>query len=246
MNGKDIIGGVSPLKVVKAKRSGKAAKAATKTGKQRGGYAKVSKTSNRAGYNVNTRFKSRAAWNKTGSGGTTSPKSTSPEPQKPYSYGPGGGIIINNNPTNINENINTLGGVGSTPAPDPSQTTKSEEITNQDMRWIDGSDAEYETQYTDVEGLPDFATSWNSDEFTKKDGKRIDTHGHEYSDDDAGFEAYVKASKEWWASDEGQKLLKERKGGRTSKQVKTKDATPGYFVYSDPVTTTRTTTEKTN
>ena len=108
MGNADLIGGVSPLKkVVKARRSGSAGKAATKTGKQRGGFDRVSKSSNRGGYNVNTRFKSRAPWTPPASGGGgTAPTA----PAKPYSHGPNGGIQIINSPNFAN--INQQGGDG--------------------------------------------------------------------------------------------------------------------------------------
>ena len=80
MNGKEIIGGVSPLKARQASRGGKhAGKATAKKGTYlggRGGYAKSVGVrggggANVAGYNVQTRFKSRAAWTPPASGGTT-------------------------------------------------------------------------------------------------------------------------------------------------------------------------------
>lgn len=86
---KDIIGGVSPLKkVVKAKRSGHRGaskpgdrnygREATSTEKRRGGFSKVTSSTNRGGYNVRTRFKVDP-WVKPASGGDRTPT-------KPYSY----------------------------------------------------------------------------------------------------------------------------------------------------------------
>ena len=52
------INAVSPLKRKKSYRGGtKVKKAATATSKRRGGFAKSTATSNKAGYNVQTRFK---------------------------------------------------------------------------------------------------------------------------------------------------------------------------------------------
>ena len=75
MINKEIIGGVSPLKARQATRGGKYAGKATKTAKQRGGYAKSTGVLGAGGrnvgvYNVNTRFRSRGEWQKPVSGGT--------------------------------------------------------------------------------------------------------------------------------------------------------------------------------
>ena len=84
---KDIIGGVSPLKkVVKAKRSGKYGKEATSTEKRRGGFSKVTGSTNRGGYNVRTRFKVDP-WVAPSSGGDRTPT-------KPYSYDADGNMQV--------------------------------------------------------------------------------------------------------------------------------------------------------
>ena len=75
MDNTDIIGGVSPLKARQASRGGEYAGKATRTAKQRGGYAKSTGVRgaggrNVGGYNVNTRFRSRGEWQKPVSGGT--------------------------------------------------------------------------------------------------------------------------------------------------------------------------------
>ena len=138
MENANLIGGVSPLKkVVKAKRSGSAGKAATKTGKQRGGFAKVSKGSNRGGYNVNTRFKSRAPWTPPASGGGGSSSSSPATPAKPYSYGPNGDIVINNNFDPKNANIN-MGGDGTNTT--TTNTTKKHEGTPEEGHWIEADE----------------------------------------------------------------------------------------------------------
>lgn len=75
---KEIIGGVSPLKkkVRQSSRGGESAGRATRTAKQRGGFAKSTGKRgaggrNVGGYNVNTRFKARGPWTPPASGGTT-------------------------------------------------------------------------------------------------------------------------------------------------------------------------------
>ena len=204
MNGKDIIGGVSPLKqVVKAKRGGKAAKAATKTAKQRGGYGKVTPTTNRGGYNVNTRFKAREAWKAPGSGGSTTKSGTpSAEPSKPYSYMPGGGITINNNPTNINTNTVDKGS--------GEQTQTQSQSLNQE--WVPGTKEEGYWKETDSGSLESYKSVWNRN----KDGIQ-----QKYKT----LEDFTKAAEEWWASEAGQNY----KGKKDREYVITKEATEGYY-----------------
>jgi len=97
MTNKEIVGGVSPLKkkARQSSRGGTEAGKATRTSKQRGGFAKSKGArgaggANVGGYNVQTSFKPGAAWNKPGSGGTTTPN-----PKKPYSYTPDGELTMN-------------------------------------------------------------------------------------------------------------------------------------------------------
>lgn len=116
---------VSPLKARKKSYKGgtKTKKAATLTAKRRGGFAKSTATSNKPGYNVQTRFRipdKKQFPPKSGGDGV-------PAPTKPYSFGPGGGIEFNpviniennpnfnNSPSFINKNANAnSGGTGET------------------------------------------------------------------------------------------------------------------------------------
>ena len=131
---KDIIGGVSPIKLragrAKSRRGGvEAGKATAKKGNWLGGRGGFKKSSgkqgvgvNRPGYNVHTRFKPRKERGKPGGGGTDDGTTT---PNKPYKFDPETGDIIvtvnpefnynpsNNfsptnqfNPTNENKNVN--------------------------------------------------------------------------------------------------------------------------------------------
>ena len=96
-----IINAVSPLKRKKSYRGGtKVKKAATATSKRRGGFAKSTATSNKAGYNVQTRFKAMRG-KAPASGSPESP--AAPAPQKPYSFDKDGNVVVNNY-------INTDGG----------------------------------------------------------------------------------------------------------------------------------------
>ena len=94
MNNEEIIGGVSPLKKKRqSKRGGEGAGKATRTAKQRGGFAKSRGKRggggrNVGGYNVQTRFRA-GVWTPPASGGT------SIIPSKPYSYGDDGELKVN-------------------------------------------------------------------------------------------------------------------------------------------------------
>ena len=89
-----IINAVSPLKRKKSYRGGtKVKKAATATSKRRGGFAKSTATSNKAGYNVQTRFKAMRG-QAPASGSPESP--AAPAPQKPYSFDKDGNVVVNN------------------------------------------------------------------------------------------------------------------------------------------------------
>ena len=109
------INAVSPLKRKKSYKGGtKVKKAATATSKRRGGFAKSTATSNKAGYNVQTRFKyTKGSAPESGGGTTPAP----PAPQKPYHFDKDGNVVVNNY-------ITTEGGT----APKQEQT-QSTEIT---------------------------------------------------------------------------------------------------------------------
>jgi len=88
------INAVSPLKRKKSYRGGTSTKkAATATAKRRGGFAKSTATSNKAGYNVQTRFKYMKG-NAPASAGNTEPAPAAP--QKPYSFDKDGNVVVNN------------------------------------------------------------------------------------------------------------------------------------------------------
>ena len=88
------INAVSPLKRKKSYRGGTSTKkAATATAKRRGGFAKSTATSNKAGYNVQTRFKYMKG-NAPASAGNTEPTPTTPS--KPYSFDKDGNVVVNN------------------------------------------------------------------------------------------------------------------------------------------------------
>ena len=116
---------VSPLKKRASSYKGgtKTKRAATLTAKRRGGFAKSTSTSNKPGYNVQTKFripdKKQFPPSKS--------DSNVPSPTKPYSFGPGGGIEFNptiniannpnfnNNPSFVNKNASAnIGGTGGT------------------------------------------------------------------------------------------------------------------------------------
>jgi len=117
-----VINSVSPLKKrgksykggTKVKRKATTGKtfAGTKRHARHGGFGESTRTSNRPGYNIATRFRipDKKTFPSSGSSGDSSP----PAPSKPYSFGPDGGINFNpvinvnnnNNPSFVNKNAN--------------------------------------------------------------------------------------------------------------------------------------------
>tara|TARA_R100001463_G_scaffold82726_2_gene137407 strand:+ start:2834 stop:3526 length:693 start_codon:yes stop_codon:yes gene_type:complete len=88
------INAVSPLKRKKSYKGGtKVKKAATATSKRRGGFAKSTATSNKAGYNVQTRFKYMKGNAPDAAGPTKEPTNT---PSKPYQFDKDGNVVVNN------------------------------------------------------------------------------------------------------------------------------------------------------
>ena len=107
------INAVSPLKRKKSYRGGtKVKKAATATSKRRGGFAKSTATSNKAGYNVQTRFKYMKGNAPDAAGPTKEPTNT---PSKPYHFDKDGNVVVNNY-------ITTEGGTA--PKQEQSQSTE--------------------------------------------------------------------------------------------------------------------------
>ena len=137
----NVINAVSPLKKrTKSYKGGtKTKKAATGTAKRRGGFDKSTSTTNKAGYNVNTKFKPIR-----GESAGGKPKAPSvPSPTKPYSYGPDGKLgSVTNNYNNIDNSVTddhstintaTVDGTGT---PDTwEETTKVKELESYDDFW---------------------------------------------------------------------------------------------------------------
>jgi len=214
MDNTNIIGGVSPLKAKRqASRGGKASGAATKTGKQRGGYAKSKGKrggggANVGGYNVNTRFKSRAAWNKPPSGGSTSDRSAAAprDPAKPYSYGPDGGIVINNN---VNSNP------GSQSQSQSQSQTSGTPGSPEEGRMEDV----YANKTTETGGLESYQKVWD---------KNDNNLQAQY---DGDFKKWTAAADSWWKNHATDEQKASRNKSKTTtrekvgeKYVKTKDA----------------------
>jgi len=103
MINKNIIDAVSPLKKRSKSYKGGTSekKAATATSKRRAGFAKSTATSNKPGYNAQTKFKPT-----TKSAGPGKP-ATVPSPTKPYQFGPDGKLgPVTNNYINTDNSIN--------------------------------------------------------------------------------------------------------------------------------------------
>ena len=137
MINKNIIDAVSPLKKRSKSYKGGTSekKAATATSKRRAGFAKSTATSNKPGYNAQTKFKPT-----TKSAGPGKP-ATVPSPTKPYQFGPDGklGPVTNNYITNTdshdtenNTDIKVNGGG----TPDTwEETTEVKELESYDDFW---------------------------------------------------------------------------------------------------------------
>ena len=136
----NVINAVSPLKKrAKSYKGGtKTKKAATGTAKRRGGFDKSTSTTNKAGYNVNTKFKAIR-----GESAGGKPKASVPSPTKPYKYGPDGKLgnvtnnynNIDNSVTDDHSTINTAT-VDGTGTPDTwEETTKVKELESYDDFW---------------------------------------------------------------------------------------------------------------
>ena len=136
----DIKGGVTPLKLkaskAKSRRGGKAARSATTTAKQRGGFKRASGKQgvgiNRGGYNVQTRWVPREDPYKGGK--SSSP--TVPGPTKPYSIDDKGDIDINI------ENI--IGGTEPSKSESKSESTSTIDLPG--WEWVPGTEDRTETE----------------------------------------------------------------------------------------------------
>ena len=127
----NVINAVSPLKKrTKSYKGGtKIKKAATGTAKRRGGFDKSTSTTNKAGYNVNTKFKAMR-----GESAGGKPLASVPSPTKPYKYGPDGKLSsVTNNYNNIDNSVNTAT-VGA-PTDTWEETTKVKELESYDDFW---------------------------------------------------------------------------------------------------------------
>ena len=194
-----LIGGVSPLKqVVKAKRSGRYAKEATGTTKQRGGHSTVTSSTNRGGYNVNTRFKPENDWNKPPSGGTKSPpekkkkeEEKSQNPKKPYSYTPEGELKIND------------------PTSQSQSQSQSQKKSGYWKEWTTEHEYDKSTSY-------DYKSVWdrNDKDFQKK-------WKEQEADGDGGYAAWEKSAKKWNKDNPGESKKRQSKNkGKYTKSHK--------------------------
>ena len=137
----NIINAVSPLKKrAKSYKGGtKIKKAATGTAKRRGGFDKSTSTSNKAGYNVQTKFKAIRGQSAGGK-----PAASVPSPTKPYSYGPDGKLgSVTNNYNNIDNSVDdhstintaTVDGGGDGGHWEEQTTTELKELESYDDFW---------------------------------------------------------------------------------------------------------------
>lgn len=199
---------VSPLKARSKSYKGgtKTKRAATLTAKRRGGFARSTATSNKPGYNVQTKFRipdKKQFPSKSGDDGV-------PAPTKPYTFGPGGGIEFNpviniqnnpnfnNNPSFINKNANAnAGGTGET---ETTTTTEDkghwEYWKKKKVRDSEGgarnacNEARRNSKYFNIEGK---APGLNKKGQTFEEecsgyNKHVDKHGHGKAEYESGRE----------------------------------------------------------
>ena len=83
--------------------------------------------------------------------------------------------------------------------------------------------------------LSSYDQAWDDGRFTTKGGKRTDKFGNVYSDDEAGKQKFIQASKDWWskqASDTGNEdLLIDSQTGKKQSSMKKKR---GYKMKGSP------------
>jgi hypothetical protein len=194
MNSDSILGGVSPFKKKgKSYKGGTADKRAATVGKtfagtkmhaRHGGFGKSTVSSNKAGYNIATRFRVPDKMKFPSSPGSDKKGDVPSAPAKPYTFGPDGSIqfnpvinigghTINNNPNFVNKpknaNINR-GGTGGSDSEWGSYTTPGH----------------WKKKKIETGGLESYKSTWNRN----KDGVK-----DKYPD----FNDYVKAAEDWWA-----------------------------------------------
>jgi|6_EtaG_2_1085325.scaffolds.fasta_scaffold03073_2 hypothetical protein len=207
---------LSPLKARQSSRGGKHAGKATATGKRRGGFAKSTGKRgaggrNVGGYNVQTRFKPRAA--QPIKGGVSSGGGGD---KQPYSFDKNGDMIFS--PTIIN-NVN--GGADAS-------ATASATATADGREWVP---PEFETQTTKHESYKE-AWERKKDKYTTKGQKsRMGTDENAYNvfNNFDEYVNYMERVKEYNKTEEGKEWSKRnRKSSNrtTTRRVKTKD---GYW-----------------
>ena len=215
-NNNKLLGGVTPLKKRQGNRGGKAAGAATATGKRRGGFAKASGGSggrNVAGYNVNTRFKAEPWQAPPGSSSAPAPKPAVVVDKNT------GDVITNNyggNTTSNNTTNNTT-----------TNTNTSEVDINsggtEEQVWVPeekGSDGYYETKTTEPGERLGWEDAWNNMEDDGSGGKK-----NKYGKVFLTFEDFEKEGKKFNRENPGYKP----KGGTTRVWVPGKAGKPGYY-----------------
>ena len=219
------INAVSPLKArAKSYKGGtKTKRAATLTAKRRGGFARSTATSNKPGYNVQTKFRipdKKQFPSKPGGDGV-------PAPTKPYHFGPGGNIefnpIINiannpefnNNPSFVNKNaIANAIGTGETETTTTSETTGHwEHWKKKKVRDDEGgarnacNEARRNSKYFNIKGKPPGLNKKGQtfEEECSGYNKHVDKHGHGKVEYESG--------KRWIPGGTTSKTTTKKKGG---------------------------------
>ena len=79
---------------------------------------------------------------------------------------------------------------------------------------------------TGKESLASYKEAWDDGRFTTNDGKRTDKFGNEYTDDQAGYDEFVKRSKKFWSDMAGktknEELRRDTQTGKMDAPMKKK------------------------
>jgi hypothetical protein len=209
MDNNKLLGGVTPLKKRQSNRGGKHAGAATKTSKQRGGFAKASGGSggrNVAGYNVNTRFKAEPWQAPPGSSSAPAAKPAVTVDKKTgdvitNNYG---GNTTNNNTTNNNTETNT------------NEANVKIGPEYEDV-WVEGTEATTKTETTPPGSRPSYAEAWDNMEDDGGGGKK-----NKYGKVFLTYEDFEKEAKQWNKDNPGYKS----KGSTKTTII---PGAPGYY-----------------
>ena len=230
------INAVSPLKRKKSYKGGtKVKKAATATAKRRGGFGRSTATSNKAGYNVQTRFKYMKG-NAPASGGST--KEPTNTPSKPYHYDKNGNVVVNNY-------IDVAGGKDPKQKQEQTITTTTEDGTPGYWTYKDVTT----TKKVGGKNRETYEEAWErkKGKYTTKGQKsRMGTDENEYNvfaniDE---YIDYMEKVKEYNKTEEGKAWSKKNRKSSKERTISTTKRVKDEFIPGTPGSTKSTTSQR--